>query len=80
MPMAAYPQIDFGSRLIALRTVGIALGVTGSLLPDNRASNSGRTYLRFINNIRVAKALPALPGLDYSGFLKALNDLVALVP
>jgi hypothetical protein len=80
MPMAPYSDIDFSNRLIALRNVGFALGVGNASLPDNRAANSDRTYLKWINNIRVAQALPPLPNLDYTGFVPALNVLAALVP
>jgi hypothetical protein len=80
MPMAPYTKIDFGSRVSALITVGTALSVGNANIPASTASNSQRTYLFWINKMRVAKALPPLPGLDYSGFTPALNVLVALVP
>jgi hypothetical protein len=79
MPMEPFSDIDFGSRLVALREVGFALGVGNANVPDNRAANSQRTYLYWINKIRVAQALPPLPDLDYSGFVPALNELAALV-
>lgn len=80
MPMAPYPDIDFGSRLAALRAVGTALAVGNANIPAQSCQNSSRTYLKFINLMRVAKALQPLPDLDYSGFTPALNVLAALVP
>jgi hypothetical protein len=78
--MAPYTRIDFGSRVSALRTVGAALGLSAAQIPDRTCANSQRTYLKWINAMRVAKSLQPLPGLDYSGFVPALNVLVALVP
>jgi hypothetical protein len=80
MPMAPFSDIDFSNRLVALRSVGVALSVPAAQLPDPQASNSQRTYLKWINNIRVFKSLTPLPSLDYSGFTPALNVLAALVP
>ena len=80
MPMAPYTRIDFGSRLSAIRNVAFALGVGNANIPSNLAANSQRTYLTWINKIRVAQALPPLPGLDYSGFVAAINVLAARVP
>lgn len=80
MPMAPFPDIDFGSRLIALRQVGFALNVGNANMPDNRAANSQRTYLYWINKMRVFEGLQPLPDLDYSGFTPALNVLAAMVP
>jgi hypothetical protein len=76
--MPPYVNIDFSQRMAALRDVGIQLGLAANLIPDASASNSQRTYLRVINRYRVAKALQPLPGLDYTGFVAALNVLVAL--
>jgi hypothetical protein len=78
MAMAPYVYIDFGSRIKALRDVGLELGLPQSSIPDQSASNSQRTYLRWINIYRVAMSLTPLPTLDYSGFVPALNVLAAL--
>jgi hypothetical protein len=78
--MAAFPDVDFNNRLAALRAVGIALGVGNSNIPDQSASNSNRTYIKFINLMRVQQGLTPLPSLDYSGFLAAINVLAARVP
>ena len=80
MPMAPYTRIDFNNRVSALRTVGTALSIATNQMPAQSCANSSRTYLRFINNYRVAKSLGRLPNLDYSAFVPALNVLVALVP
>lgn len=80
MPMAAYTKIDFNNRVSALRTVGTALSLSSAAIPAQSASNSSRTYLKYLNAMRVAKALPPLSSLGYSGFTRALNVLVALVP
>jgi hypothetical protein len=80
MPMAPYHNIDLGARVSAVRATGTALGVANNLLPASTCGGSNRTMLKFINNIRVAKSLPPLPGLDYTGFEPALNVLAALVP
>jgi hypothetical protein len=69
-------DVDFGSRLVALRAVGAALGLSNAQMPDVNGANSQRTYLHWINVARVAKALPALPSLDYTGFVPALNALI----
>jgi hypothetical protein len=69
-------DVDFGSRLVALRAVGAALGLTSAQMPDVNGANSQRTYLHWINVARVAKSLPALPDLDYTGFVPALNALI----
>lgn len=80
MPMAPFTHIDFGYRLAALRAVGTALGVGNTNIPSQSATNSGRTYLKFINLMRVQQGLTALPGLDYGGFQAAVNVLAARVP
>jgi hypothetical protein len=69
-------DVDFGSRLVALRAVGAALGLTNAQMPDVNGANSQRTYLHWINVARVAVGLSALPDLDYSGFVPALNKLI----
>ena len=69
-------DIDFGSRVVALRAVGAALGVPNASLPSPNMANSSRTYLKFINLFRAFKSLPLLPSLDYSGFQPALNKLL----
>ena len=79
MPMAPYIHIDFSNRLNAIREVGLALGAGNANVPDNRAANSQRNYLYWINKLRVSQALPPLPGLDYTGFQPALNVLAARV-
>jgi hypothetical protein len=78
MAMAPYVDIDFSQRMAALRDVGIQLGLAPNLIPDVSAANSQRTYLKVINGYRVAKSLAPLPSLDYTGFVAALNVLVAL--
>lgn len=69
-------DVDFGSRVVALRAVGAALGLANNQMPAATMANSQRNYLYWINIARVAKGLPALPDLDYSGFLPALNHLL----
>ena len=71
-------HIDFSSRISALRGVGTALGVPSNLLPSRNASISEIECLRWINLQRVAMSLPRLPGLDYNGFVGAINDLAKL--
>lgn len=80
MPMAPFTDIDFNNRLAALRAVGTALGAGNANIPAPTAENSQRTYLHFLNLMRVEQALDPLPDLDYSGFVPALNELAALVP
>jgi hypothetical protein len=70
-------DLDFGSRVSALRAVGAALGLSGAQLPAQTMANSQRNYLKWINSFRAAKSLPLLPGLDYSGFVPALDKLLA---
>lgn len=77
--MAAIDEIidvDFGSRVVALRAVGAALGLASNQMPAPTMANSHRNYLYWINIARVAKSLPPLPDLDYTGFLPALNALL----
>lgn len=80
MPMAPFSRLDFGSRVSALRAVGTALAVGNANMPAQSAANSGRNYLKYINLMRVQQGLTRLPGLDYSGFVPALNVLAARVP
>lgn len=80
MPMAPFTDIDFNNRLAALRAVGVALGAGNANIPDQTCENSQRTYIHFLNLLRVEQGLQPLPSLDYSGFLPALNQLAALVP
>jgi hypothetical protein len=79
MPMAPFTDIDFNSRIGAIIQVGFALGVGNANVPSNQASGSHMSCLYYINKIRVFKGLQPLPGLDYTGFQGALNDLAALV-
>jgi hypothetical protein len=80
MPMAQYKNIDYGSRIQAIRTVGFALGMSNAQMPSNLASNGDNHNVGWINNIRAHQSLPLLRSLDYTGFVPALNVLVALVP
>jgi hypothetical protein len=75
--LSARTQIDFGSRAAALIAVGHELGLPASSIPSYGIANSSRTYLKFINVYRAALSLPLLPGLDYSGFVPALNDILS---
>ena len=79
MPMAPFKDVDFNSRIGAIRDVGFALGVGNANVPSNLASGSHMSCLFYINKIRVFKGLQPLPGLDYTGFQKALNELAAMV-
>ena len=76
MPTNEFIDIDFGSRPTALIAAGIAMGLSGANLPSQGMANSQRNYLFYINKMRVAKSLPPLPGLDYSGFQGALNQML----
>ena len=76
--MKTYHNIDFSSRIAALRSVGIALGIPSNRLPDSRASIGDVECLRWINIMRAEKSAPRLPGLDYTGFVRAVTDLAAL--
>jgi hypothetical protein len=75
--LPARTQVDFGSRAAAIIAVGHELGLPASSIPSPNIANSNRTYLKWINNYRAALALPLLPGLDYSGFVPALNAILA---
>jgi hypothetical protein len=77
MALALRPRIDFGSRLATIRAVCEDLGLPANQVPDQSASNSPRTYLRYINYCRTALSLPLLTGLDYSGFVSAINAIAA---
>ena len=76
MAMPEYIDIDFSNRLVALRDVGMAMGVPNASLPSLNGANSPRTYLKFINVYREYAGLGLLPSLDYTGFQPALNVLV----
>ena len=80
MPMAPFKDIDFNSRIGALREVAFALNVCNANIPSQWASSSHMSLLFYINKIRVFEALPPLKGLDYTGFQPAVNALAALVP
>ena len=80
MPMAPFKDIDFGSRIQAIRQVGIALTQPTYNIPAVGASADKMNCLYWINKMRDSQSLGHLPGLDYTGFQKALNDLAALVP
>lgn len=77
MALATRPDIDFSSRLAALRAVCEDLGLPANQIPDQSAANSPRTYLKFINNCRAAVSLPLFLSLDYTGFQPALNAIAA---
>lgn len=77
MALAARPRIDFGSRLAAIRAVCEDLGLPANQVPDQSSSNSGRTYLRYINFCRTALSLPLYTSLDYGSFTAAINAIAA---
>ena len=77
MALPARNRIDFNDRVGALIAVGRELGLASNLIPSPSMANSGRTYLGVINRYRIAIGLTALPSLDYSGFVPALNTILA---
>jgi hypothetical protein len=77
MALALRPRIDFGSRLAAIRAIGEDLGLPANQIPSQTMANSGRTYLRFINNCRTALSLPLYRTLDYGSVVSALNAIAA---
>jgi hypothetical protein len=78
--MAPFIDVDFNNRVSALIAVGTALGVGAANMPSQSCENSNRTYLKFINLMRVEQSLPPLPDMDYTAFVPALNVLAARVP
>ena len=80
MPMAPYTHLDLGSRISAIRTVAIALTQPTYNIPSQSASYDLANAVYWINKMRDSRSLPDLPSLDHSGFVPALNVLVALVP
>jgi hypothetical protein len=77
MALAVRPRIDFNNRLSAIRAVCEDLGLPANQVPDQSASNSGRTYLRYINYCRAALSLPLYTSLDYGSFVSAINAIGA---
>jgi hypothetical protein len=77
MALPARNRVDFNDRLTALIAVGRELGLAANLIPSPGGANSRRSYLGIINSYRTALSLGALPSLDYSGFVPALNVLLA---
>ena len=77
MALAVRPKIDFSSRLAAMIAVCEDLGLPANQVPAQSMANSGRTYLKFINNCRAALSLPLYTSLDYSSFTSALNAIGA---
>jgi hypothetical protein len=77
MALAIRPDIDFGSRVSALRAVCEDLGLPANQVPDQSAANSPRTYLKYINFCRAALSLPLFTSMDYTAFQPALNGIAA---
>ena len=77
MALALRQRIDFGSRLSAIRALCEDLGLPANQVPDQNAANSGRTYLRYINNCRAALSMPLLLSLDYGSFVSAVLAIEA---
>ena len=77
MALAIRPDIDFSSRLSALRAVCEDLGLPANQVPDQSAANSPRTYLKYINFCRAALSLPLFTSMDYTAFQPALNAIAA---
>jgi hypothetical protein len=77
MALAIRPDIDFSSRVSALRAVCEDLGLPASQVPDQSAANSPRTYLKYINFCRAALSLPLFTSMDYTAFQPALNGIAA---
>lgn len=75
MALATYPRIDFNNRLAAIRTVCEDLGLPANQVPSQSATNSQRTYLRYINFCRTALSLPLLLSLDYGSVTSAINAI-----
>lgn len=69
-------HIDFSSRVRALRSVGAAVGAPDSSMPGQTAAISDISCLYWINRLRAFVSLPPLPGLDYHGFVGAINDIL----
>lgn len=80
MPMAPFKDIDFGNRIAAIRQVAVALTQPTYNIPSQTASADKMNCLFWINKMRDSLSLGHLPGLDYTGFQEALNELAALVP
>ena len=77
MALAVRPDIDFSSRLAALRAVCEDLGLPANQVPDQGMANSQRVMLKFINNCRAALSLPLYLSMDYTKFTSALNEIGA---
>ena len=77
MALALRQRIDFGSRLSAIRALCEDLGLPANQVPDQNAANSGRTYLKYINNCRAALSMPLLLSLDYGSFVSAVLAIEA---
>ena len=77
MALTIRPNIDFGSRLAAIRAIGEDLGLPANQIPAQSMANSPRIYLRFINYCRVALSLPAYTSLDYGSVVSALKNIAA---
>ena len=77
MALAIRPDIDFSSRVSALRAVCEDLGLPANQVPDQSAANSPRTYLKYINFCRAALSLPLFTSMDYTAFQPALNAIAA---
>lgn len=80
MPMAPYTRVDFGNRIKVIRDVAVALTAPTFKIPAQGCANSDLHCLYWINALNASNSLGQLSNLDYTGFLRALNALVAKVP
>jgi hypothetical protein len=74
--IAYLPDVDFGSRISALRAVGTSIGMTTANMPDQSCANSEMHSLKWINLYRAKVSLPLYTNLDYHDFTRALNDIL----
>ena len=77
MALAIRPDIDFSSRVAALRAVAEDLGLPANQILDQSAANSPRVLLKFINYCRTALSLPLYTSMDYTKFNAAVNEISA---
>jgi hypothetical protein len=77
MALTVRQNIDFNDRLSAIRAIGEDLGLPANQIPSQSATNSQRTYLKYINFCRASLSLPLYTSLDFGSVVSALKNIAA---
>jgi len=80
MPMAPFKNVDYGSRISAIRAVATALGAPNTAIPSQSASPDDMHCWKWLAVLYGLNGLANPYSIDFGSFTSAINKLAAKVP